>query len=191
MPADQCRQVQPLLTQVKLLGLYQLPWALSVSATYQDYYNAAAAASNIAAGAPRMGIAANWVATNAQIAPELGRNLSAGANANASINVLTPGTVWGDRLRQLDFRLGRTFRAGRTSIKAMLDLYNALNSNTITLMNQTYGTDGAAWLRATAVKVPAWQVKVGIQIDYDLNRLLGDGAHRREARPPFGGAVRR
>lgn len=165
VPADQCRQVQPFLTQVKLLGSYELPWALTIAATYQDSYNAALAASNIAPGQPRMGIGANWVATNAQIAPELGRNLSAGANANANINVVTPGTIWGDRLRQLDLRLGRTFRAGRTSIKAMIDLYNALNANTITLLNQTYGTMGGAWLTPTSV-LPARLVKFGVQIDY-------------------------
>jgi hypothetical protein len=112
-----------------------------------------------------MGIAANYVATNAVIAPSLGRNLSAGANANATINIATPGTMWGDRLQQLDLRLVRTFRAGRGSIKAMVDLYNALNVNTIHTFNYTYGTNGAAWLRPLGV-LQARLVKLGVQIDY-------------------------
>jgi hypothetical protein len=103
-PADQCRNVQPMLTQVKLIGSYQLPWALSLSATYQNAYNTTTTNPNINPGAPRMGIGANYVARNPEIAPELGRNLSAGANATASINVVTPGTMWGERLQQVDFR---------------------------------------------------------------------------------------
>jgi hypothetical protein len=112
-----------------------------------------------------MGIQANYVATNAVIAPNLGRNLSAGANANATINVVTPGTVWGDRVQQLDARVARTFKAGRASIKAMFDMYNLTNTNTITAYNNTYGTNGGAWLTPVAI-LPARLLKVGVQIDY-------------------------
>jgi hypothetical protein len=164
-PADQCRQQQPMLTQVKLLGSYDLPWALNIAVAYQNSYNTTSINPNLNPGAPRMGIAANYVATNAVIAPSLGRNLSAGANANATINIATPGTMWGDRLQQLDLRLVRTFRAGRGSIKAMVDLYNALNVNTIHTFNYTYGTNGAAWLRPLGV-LQARLVKLGVQIDY-------------------------
>jgi hypothetical protein len=163
-PADQCRQVQPMRTQVKLLGSYELPWAWSVAASYMNSPNFQAA-SNFLQGQPRMGIAANYVATNAVIAPELGRNLSAGANANATVNVVTPGTLWGIRLQQLDLRVGRTFKTGRASIKAMVDLYNAFNANTVLAFNQTYGTTGAAWFTPVAI-VPARLMKLGIQIDY-------------------------
>jgi hypothetical protein len=165
VPADQCHQEQPFLTQVKLIGSYQLPWAWSVSATYQNNYNTTSVAPNLLPGQPRMGIQANYVATNAVIAPNLGRNLSAGANANATINVVTPGTVWGDRVQQLDARVARTFKAGRASIKAMFDMYNLTNTNTITAYNNTYGTNGGAWLTPVAI-LPARLLKVGVQIDY-------------------------
>ena len=88
--ADECHQQQPLLTQVKILGSYQLPWAFSVSGTYQNAYNATSTSPNINPGAPRMGINADYVATNAQISPSLGRNLSAGSNA--TVNVVKPGS---------------------------------------------------------------------------------------------------
>ena len=100
MPIDQCHQEQPYLTQVKFIGSFELPWQWNVSAAYQNNYNTTSTAPNLLPGQPRMGISANWVATNAQIAPELGRNLAAGANANATINVITPGTMWGDRVQQ-------------------------------------------------------------------------------------------
>ena len=51
-------------TQVKFLVVYPLPWKLQTSATYQNI-----------AGIP---VTASYPATNAQIAPSLGRNLSAG-----------------------------------------------------------------------------------------------------------------
>jgi hypothetical protein len=164
-PSTDCVRVQPMLSQVKLIGSYELPWALNVSATYQNSYNTTSVAPNLLPGQPRMGIGANWVATNAQVAPELGRSLSAGANATTTINIVTPGTMWGDRLQQLDLRFGRTFRAGRTSFRAMFDLYNALNSNTITAYNNTYGTNGASWLQPVAI-IPARLIKFGVQIDY-------------------------
>ena len=165
VPADQCHQEQPFLTQMKLIGSYQLPWALSVSAAYQNSYNTTSTAPNLNAGQPRMGIGANWVATNAVIAPGLNRNLSAGPNANATINVVEPGTRWGDRLQQLDLRFDRTFKVRRASFRAMLDVYNTLNVNTTVALNNTYGTNGAAWLTPTAI-LPARLLKLGIQIDY-------------------------
>ena len=162
---SECRQKQPFLTQVKILGSYQLPWALSISGTYQNAYNTTSTSPNINPGAPRMGVPANYVATNAQIVPSLGRNLSAGANANATVNIVTPGTLWGDRLQQIDVRLARTFKAGRLSMKAMVDLYNVLNTNVITAYNPNYGTNGAAWLLPVNV-IPPRLLKFGVQIDY-------------------------
>jgi hypothetical protein len=164
-PEADCRRVQPFLTQVKFIGSYELPWALSVAATYQNSHNTTNLNPNLLPGQPRMGIGANYIATNAVVAPELGRNLSAGANSNVTVNVVTPGTMWGDRLQQLDLRFTRTFRAGRTSVKAMFDMYNAFNSNVLTGYNNTYGTDGAAWLRPVAI-IPARLLKFGIQINY-------------------------
>jgi hypothetical protein len=165
VPADQCHQEQPFLTQVKLIGTYQLPWALGVSAAYQNSANTTSTAPNLNEGQPRMGIAANWVATNAEVTPSLGRNLSAGPNATTTINVLTPGTMWGDRLQQLDLRFDRSFKVGRTSLKAMFDIYNTLNVNTVVALNNTYGTNGASWLQANAI-LPARLLKVGVQVDF-------------------------
>jgi hypothetical protein len=50
-------------------------------------------------------------------------------------------------------------------MKAMIDLYNALNTNVITAYNNTYGTNGAAWLTPVAI-LPARLVKIGIQFDF-------------------------
>ena len=47
----------------------------------------------------------------------------------------------------------------------MFDVYNLLNTNTITAFNPNYGTNGAAWLTPVGV-LPARLLKIGVQIDY-------------------------
>jgi len=169
IPADQCRQVQPYLAQVKFLATYELPWALSLAGTYQNSNNSGAAATNFGfgfgSGAPRMGISASYLATNATIAPALGRNLSAGPNATANVNLVTPGTLWGDRIQSIDLRVARTFRISRVSLKGMVDAYNVTNANTSFVLNQTYGTNGAIWLQPLQILAPRL-VKLGIQVDF-------------------------
>jgi hypothetical protein len=48
--------------------------------------------------------------------------------------------MYGDRLNQLDLRFGKIVRVGGTRVNASIDLYNALNANTITRLNQAYAT---------------------------------------------------
>ena len=164
IPADQCGVQQPFLTQVKLIGSYDLPWDVVVAATYQNSYNTTSISPNLNPGQPRLGIAATWLATNAVVAPELGRNLS--GRSSASINIVEPGTLFGERLQQLDFRVARTFRTeGGVSIRAMFDLYNALNTNTLVVLSTSYGTDGSRWLAPRGV-LPPRLMKLGVSVDF-------------------------
>ena len=59
------------------------------------------------------GALANYVATNAQIAPSLGRNLSSATTA--TINLVSPATIFADRLNELDLRLAKLVSVRRTS----------------------------------------------------------------------------
>jgi hypothetical protein len=144
-----CHVTTPMYTQAKLLGAFTLPWAVQLSATYQ----------NVPGGALR----ANAVFSNAQIAPSLGRPLSAGSTR--TINVLTPATRHLDRMSQLDLRVSRLVKVGGMRIRGMIDFYNALNSNVDLVANATYGTDGSAW-RIPIVTLPPRLAKVGVQIDF-------------------------
>ncbi len=134
--SEYCRNTLPFegQTQIKLHGVYPLVWDLSVSATYQDL--------------PGIPIVANYTVTNAQIAPTLGRNLSAGANARVTIPLIAPNTMFEDRRRQLDLRLSRAFRAGSTSLLGTIELYNALNTSPLLASNVTYG---ARWLEPVEI----------------------------------------
>jgi hypothetical protein len=65
----------------------------------------------------------------------------------------------------MDLRLAKVLRFGATRTTVGLDLYNALNANTPTTYNQGYGTDGATWLRPTAILNPRF-VRFNVTVDY-------------------------
>jgi hypothetical protein len=141
-----CRSVSALQTQVKFVGSYTIPVVeLLVSAAYQSV--------------PGPEIAANFNASNALVAPSLGRNLSGGANV--TVNLVEPGTMYGDRLNQLDLRVSRILRFGRTSTRLNLDIYNALNSNAVLTLNNNFG----AWQQPTVILLARF-AKIGVQFDF-------------------------
>ena len=108
-------------------------------------------------------LAANYAAPNAIIAPRLGRNLSANA-ANMTVNLVTPGTMYGERINQVDLRLARTFRIGRSRTTFGVDIYNALNSGAVLTYNNTFVPDGP-WLQPLTVLTPRF-VKLTAAIDF-------------------------
>jgi hypothetical protein len=69
--------------------------------------------------------------------------------------------MYGDRLNQLDLRFGKLLRLGRARTTASVDVYNALNSNTILALNNNF----AAWQRPTSI-LTARFVKISLQLDF-------------------------
>jgi carboxypeptidase family protein len=145
-----CRTQEPFLTQVRGLASYTVPKVdVQVSATLQ---------SN-----PGPELAANWVASNAVVKPFLGRDLSAGA-ANITVNLVQPGTLYGDRINQLDLRFAKIFRIRRTRTQLAVDVYNTTNTDVPLTYNQTF-VPGGQWLTPNSV-LTARFVKVGAQVDF-------------------------
>lgn len=142
-----CHTSQP-TTQFKLLGMYTIPRVdVQVSGTLQSI--------------PGPEIAANFTATNAVIAPSLGRNL-AGNTVNVPINLVEPGTLYGERLNQLDLRVAKILRlAGNLRATVNLDIYNALNVDTVLTLNNAFAT----WQRPQAI-ILARFAKIGVQFDF-------------------------
>lgn len=118
-------------TFVKVAGAYPLPWGVSTSATFQNL--------------PGILYQANIVFANNQIAPSLGRNLSACGTATVctatrTITVTEPGSLAEDRLNQFDFRVTKTLKLGRLRFRPSFDIYNMFNASTILRVNNTYNT---------------------------------------------------
>ena len=131
-----CRVVTPwgAQTQVKIFGSYLLPANFLVAGTFQSV--------------PGPAYQASYTATNAEIAPSLGRDLAScrgrvPCNGTATVQLLPPQTYFEDRRNQLDLRLSRVFRVGaKVRAQANFDVYNVLNASSVITPNQTFG---AAW----------------------------------------------
>ena len=150
-----CHVVSPFQanTQMKIYGSYPLPMQFVVSATLQTL--------------PGIPVNANYTATNAVIAPSLGRNLaSCGARIPCTgtqvVPLIAPNTMFEDRMNQIDLRLAKSFTISGSKFQLMLDLYNALNASPILGVNSAYG---AAWLRPTQI-LDGRLFKFGLQFNF-------------------------
>jgi hypothetical protein len=133
--------------QYKFVGSYQIPRVdVQISGVFRNE-----------AGQQ---ILANYNAPNAVVAPSLGRPLSGGV-ANVSVNLVEPGTMYGERMTQLDLRFGKVLRFGPVRTTASLDIYNALNGNAILTQSPAYAT----WLRPDSILLARF-FKVGVQLDF-------------------------
>ena len=101
-------------------------------------------------------------ANNAYLAANstLGRALAGGA-ANMTIDLVEPYTVYLDRRNELDMRFGKVLRAGRSRAVVSMDIFNALNIDTVVNANQNF----AVWQRPTQI-LNARVVKFSVQFDY-------------------------
>jgi hypothetical protein len=142
-----CRTQGSFLTHVKLMGTYLVPKIdVLLAAAFQNL--------------PGPEILANTIYTNAQVQGSLGRPLSAGA-ANVTVNVVDPGTMYGERLTQLDLRLSKILRFSGRRTAVNLDIYNVFNGNAIRSVNNNY----AAWQRPTNI-LDARLFKLSAQFDF-------------------------
>jgi hypothetical protein len=145
-----CHIVIGPLPEYKVLGSYMIPKAdVQVGVTYMNKSGIqTAAGTGTPSGAG--GLSANYVVSNAAIAPSLGRNLSGNA-ANATINLIPSGTFFGDRINELDLRASKIVKLGGTRRATVsVDLYNMLNVAPVLSYNQAYIPNGA-WLTPLSV----------------------------------------
>ena len=77
------------------------------------------------------------------------------------MTLIKPGTLYGPRFNQIDMRLGKILRVGRTRSVVSLDIFNVLNSDTVSNASATYAT----WLAPTAVVAPRL-LKVSVTYDF-------------------------
>jgi hypothetical protein len=142
-----CHMQETFNTQVKLLSTYTIPRVdVLVSGTFRSQ--------------PGPKMAADFTATNTDVRPSLGRDL-AGGERSITVNLVAPGRLYGERLNQVDLRLGKIFRFGRTRATASVDLYNALNAGPVLALNEAFAT----WQVPRQI-LSARFAKVGMQIEF-------------------------
>ncbi len=147
-----CHEVEPYLTSIRGLATYTIPRIdLQVSGTWRND--------------PGDDLAANFVASNAYIAANgtLGRDLSEAANV--TINLIEPQTFFAPRRNNIDMRIAKIFRYGRTRTQIGFDIYNLTNTDVVTGFNQTFSPTSTTWLTPTDIQ-PARYAKISAQFDF-------------------------
>jgi hypothetical protein len=146
------RFAEPVRTDFRGLATYTIPKVdVQLSGTW--------------ASIPGNSLSANFVANNAWIqqGPQaLNRNLSGASNV--TVNLIEPFTVFADRRNNIDFRVAKIVRYGRTRTLVGLDIYNLTNTDVVTGYNETF-TPGGQWLRPTAIQ-PARYARISAQVDF-------------------------
>jgi hypothetical protein len=116
-------------------------------------------------GIASQSLVANWLVFNDSIVPALGRPM-AGGSAVTFVNVVEPGTIYGDRINQLDLRVSKILRFGNTRTNVGVDIFNVFNTNAVYQYFQTYSTfTPATWLQPTSL-VAARFAKLSVQFDF-------------------------
>ena len=78
------------------------------------------------------------------------------------LQIVEPGTVYGDRLNAVDLRFGKILKYGKTRTQLNLDVYNLFNSNTTEVFQRNYG---ATYLDPLSI-MSARFLKISAQFDF-------------------------
>ena len=115
VPVEHCATETPWLHQASLFGSYTFPYDIVLSGTFFTR-----------PGTPRLAVLA---VPNAVAEAGLGRPPT---ETSIAVNVIPPGSAYGDRLNQVDLRVAKVINTGGTSnVRAALDLYNVFNANAV------------------------------------------------------------
>jgi hypothetical protein len=148
VPAGFCKQDGVFITQVKGLASYVIPKVdVQISGTYQDL----------------PGVPITATANLTGLVPVAGLQF-----IFPSFHIMEPGTVYGERLHQVDLSIKKILRAGRTRTMISFDIYNALNADTIIGQDNNYTLvpGGQAIWQTPNLILQARFFKVGAQIDF-------------------------
>jgi carboxypeptidase family protein len=169
-----CQFDLPVRTQLKGIATVMVPKAdvqVSVNIQSNPGLEASALGDTAAAnGGSFFGYAgtggwlgANYVFTNAQVRPALTRDL-AGSVQNITVDLMKPGQRYGARVNQIDLRLSKVMRFGKTRSLVGLDVFNLLNADTILQYNSSFAP-GGPWLTPNAV-IASRFLRVSAQVDF-------------------------
>jgi hypothetical protein len=145
-----CHVAYGVLTQFRGLAAYVIPKIdVQVSGVMQSK--------------PGPLLSANYAVPNSVITAALGRG-PAGDPPNITVNLIEPGTMYGNRVNQLDFRAAKILKFGTTRTMVGVDLFNALNSGAILSYNNTFAP-GGTWLQPISI-LSGRMVKVSAEFTF-------------------------
>jgi hypothetical protein len=145
VPLEFCSNETPWISQASVFGLYTFPYRIVVSGMFFSRQ-----------GPQRLAV---YRIPVPEAAAALGRQPT---ETNLSVNVIKPGTDYGDRLKQFDFRLARVLDFGGTAnLRVSLDIHNLFNANAVA--RELYGLTN--YLQPVGVQ-PGRLAKVGFQFNF-------------------------
>jgi len=160
-----CKVDEAWLASYRGLVSYVVPKVdVLVSAVLRSQANAQPTTNDTRVASNGASLSANYSVPSSAVQAAIGRPL-AGNAATQTVDLTLPGQLYGERVNAIDMRFAKVLRFGRTRTNVGIDLYNLLNSNTGTSYNQSFGTDGATWLRPTGILNPRF-VRFNVTVDF-------------------------
>jgi hypothetical protein len=82
----------------------------------------------------------------------------------APINLIAPATLYGARRNNVDMRVAKIIRYGKTRTQIGVDIFNLMNADTITTYNFGF-VPGGSWLTPTSI-VPARYARISLEVNF-------------------------
>jgi hypothetical protein len=143
-----CHVESPFQTAFRGLVTYTIPHIdVVLSSVYQDKTNIGTD-QLVSLGANYTLTAADQAAAAAQI----GRPLT--TTGAITVNLIAPGDLYGDRIRQLDFAAKKIIRIRGQRLTVGADLLNLLNNNVTLAFSQAFSPTSTGWLTPTTYMNP-------------------------------------
>jgi hypothetical protein len=146
-----CHTETPFVADLKLSGVSVLPWRTRLGITAQS--------------SPGVGDGSGIAAIlQYRDLPGLGRATSAPGGI-ASVNLIAPGSRFGDRVNQMNARFAKAVAVGGCLVDFRLDIYNVFNAGTTITWNNAYGTAGSSltWLAPESI-MQGRLVELGVRL---------------------------
>jgi hypothetical protein len=153
-----CHVAEPWLTQIRGLATYVVPKVdVQLAASFQFKPGTLGLGGNDSASNGNS-MAANYVVTSAVAGIPI-------LNTQQTLNLLVPGQLYGDYIRQVDLRAGKILRFGRTRTLVALDVYNLFNVNPGLTYQQAFVGAGPTWFNPQTLLSPRF-VRFNVTFDF-------------------------
>lgn len=149
-PAESCRKVELWQTQLRGFAAYTLPRiAVLVSGIVRSQPIVSFGGGGLPGAVPE----GNSAGLSALYATPMGQ-----------VNLLQPGRVYGERINQIDLRVGKQLNVGRGLASLAVDVLNLSNANTPTSYQQNYG-NGSQYLQPLTILNPR-VARLNVTVDF-------------------------